>query len=158
MTLIEMLVAITVLAVVGAVLLPVINSAVDVYAATSTLRNASENCSFAMDRAVRLLRDAPSGSTAGQVGITTAQANEVRFSDGRGLSLSNGVLLIRQADGTTAPLCRNVTAFELTYLDQDGVVSTAATPALTQRINVRIALAETQLTATAVIRARMVTP
>lgn len=158
MTLLEVVVTITILAVVAAVILPVINGATDMYASAAGLRDSSERVAFALDRSVRLLRDAPAGATPGEVGIVTAQADRVRFTDGRGLELSGTDLLLRTAAGTTAPLCRGVTAFELSYLGEDGATSTAATPADTQRIWVRIATARTSLAGSAVIRTRMVSP
>lgn len=158
MTLLEVVVTITILSVVAAVLLPVINGATDSYAAAASLRDSSERVAFALDRSIRLLRDAPVGAAPGQVGIVMAQADRVRFTDGRGLELSGSDLLLRTGASTTAPLCRGVTGFELSYFAQDGVTSTAASPADTQRIWIRISTARTSLAGSATIRARMVSP
>lgn len=145
MTLVEVVCAVVVIGVIAAVVMPIIAGATDAYASASSTRAAVESVAFALERSARLLRDAPPGAAEGQVGIASAGAAAITFTDGRGLELDGTTLLLRTGPSDTAPLCRGVTAFELTYLASDGVTSVQGTPALTQRLNIRLAAAGAEL-------------
>lgn len=145
MTLVEVVCAIVVIGVVAAVVLPVIGGATDAYAGASATRSAVESVAYAVERAARLLRDAPPGASEGTLGIAAATPTSVVLSDGRGLELDGATLLLRAGPADTSPLCRGVTVFELTYLSRDGVTSAAGTPSATHRINIRLAAAGAEL-------------
>lgn len=157
-TLIEALVSIAVLGVVAAVLLPVIDGAADSYASSAALRDASDRSAFAMDRTLRLLRDAPPGPTPGTTGIAKASSELVYFTDGRGLMLDGETLVLLTPGEDPAPLARGVRVFELQFLGEDGVTDVVSSPTLTQRINVRLFCAGVDLRASAAVRVRMVAP
>lgn len=156
-TLVELVAAMTVLAVVAAVLAPVMSAAGDAYASAVSLRRGTERAAFAMERAVQVLREAPAGVAAGTLGVSSASTSMVLFTDNRGLELEAGVLYLLDPAGR-AVLCRGVTAFELTYLAADGQTSVIATPAQTQRFHVRLSASGVELRAAVFARARMVDP
>lgn len=155
MTLIEVVCAITIIAVIAAVVLPVLSSATDAYANASSARTAVESVAYAVEKSVRLFRDVPPGSTDGTVGIAAASANSVLFTDGRGLEMSGTTLLLRTSPTVTAPLCRNVSVFQVTYLSKDGVTNVQATPTQAQRFNIRLAAAGVELRSSAFARVEM---
>jgi len=153
-TLVEILASIVVISVVAAVVLPVITGATDTYSNAATTRRAAERGSYAMERTIRLLRDTPEGVTTDTVGISTAAADSILFTDGRGLSLSGTTLSLRDTDGTTAALCEDVTTFTITYFGEDGVTSTIATPNTTQRYNITIVSGGFELRSSTLARVR----
>ena len=156
-TLVEVIVSVVVIGVIAAVILPVIGAATGAFAAAADTRERTERVAFALDRCVRLLRETPAGSDASTVGVSGASTTHVLFSDGRGLEVSGGVLLLREGS-TTFPLCRNVTAFSLSFLATDGVTSVVATPGAAHSFRVSLTADGVSLTAAAFPRARMIKP
>ena len=150
-TMLEAVVSITVVAIIAATVLPLVTGAGDAYATASTTRKTAENTAYAMDRIVAMLRDTPAGASTGTVGITTAQAANVVFTDGRALSLS-GTDLMLTASGTSTVLLRNVTSFALSYLDQTGQISTAASPTTTWNYRITLVSGGFELRSQACIR------
>ncbi|MCB9846462.1 MAG: type II secretion system protein [Phycisphaeraceae bacterium] len=157
-TLLETLMAIVVLAVVGATVVPLIGSSVDVYASASDAREISDRAAFAMERCVRLLREAPGEIDTGDLDITVAEPSRVEFGDGRGLSLDGEVLLMHVDADVTAPLCRDVSSFTIQYLGSDGLTDTLDTPGLTDRFVVSITTSSLTLSGAAFCRLHMVRP
>ena len=152
LTLIETMASLVVLSVMAGASLPMIEGATDAYVQSSSLQAGTEKVAFALDRCVRLLRTVPLSADAQGVGVTSVSATAIRFSDGRGLELSGTTLLMRDATGSTAPLCTDVQSFELTPLASDGVTNTAALPATTRRFNIKIRTSSVDLRTTAFAR------
>jgi type II secretory pathway pseudopilin PulG len=155
-TLLETTISVVIVAVIAAACIPVVNGMADNALAAQRTRDAAEGAAFGMERAIRLIRDCPGGPTG--TGITVATATQVQFSDGRGLRLNGTDLLLRDLSGDEAVLARDVSAFELSYLASDGVTSTLATPAQTDRIGLRIVINGFELRCAAFPRVRMVSP
>jgi prepilin-type N-terminal cleavage/methylation domain-containing protein len=156
-TLLEALLSIVIIAVVAAVTLPVVNGATDAYADATSARRATENVAFAMERVVRLLRDAPAGTTSNTIGVTTATANRLTFTDGTSARLSSGTLyLIADAAAGEGTLLTNVETFDIQYIGADGVTSVLSTPSTTQRFHVTIRAGGAELRCVAFPRMRMV--
>jgi len=138
-TLIELIASMVVVGIVAAVAAPLIAAASDAYVAAAENRNRVEQVAHAMDRAVRLVRDAPSTAPgSGQPDITVAAVDNIEFGDGSELQLVGSTLMLTPAGGVAAPLCVGVTTFELTYIGEDGLWNTIGTPQNTQRIGIRI--------------------
>ncbi len=137
-TLVELIVSITVLAIVSGISLPVILGATDAYAGAAETRRACERGAYALERSIRLLRDAPEGATAGTVGVSSLTASEIVFIDGRGLRLTGTTLLLLDAGGVQSVLCENVDEFSIACLADDGITSTATTPTTTQRFHLAL--------------------
>jgi type II secretory pathway pseudopilin PulG len=157
-TLVEATAAIIIISSISACIVPVIFSAADAYANTAAVRRSSEKGAYAMERIIRMLRDAPAGGARGTLDITIAASNKIRFSDGHGAEVSGSTLNLRAADGTLSPLCDNITTFTIDFLANDGVTSTLATPTTTQRFNVTIVTDGFELRSSALARVRVLDP
>lgn len=156
-TLLEGLLSIVIIAVIAAVTLPVVSGAADNYADAAAARRSTENVAFAMERAVRFLRDAPGGATANTIGITSATPTEVVFSDGTSLSLAGDKLMLTDETGSgNGVLLHDVDEFELRYLAHDGVSDCSATPQSTHRFSITIKAGGAELRCIAFPRVRMV--
>lgn len=156
-TLLEGLLSIVIIAVIAAVTLPVVTGAADNYASAATARRSTEEVAFAMERAVRLLRDAPGGPTTNTIGITSAAPTEVVFADGTSLSLQGDQLMMTADSGSgQGVLLKNVEDFEVRYLAQDGVTDCGADPQNTHRFFVIIKAGGAELRCIAFPRVRMV--
>lgn len=156
-TLVELIVSITVLAIVSGISLPVIMGATDAYAGAAETRRACERGAYALERSIRLLRDAPEGATAGTVGVSSLTASEIVFDDGRGLRLTGTTLFLLESGGVESILCENVDAFTISCLADDGVTSTAGTPTTTQRFHLSLTVRTFALHAAVFPRIKAVT-
>ncbi|GDX99517.1 hypothetical protein LBMAG48_19210 [Phycisphaerae bacterium] len=154
-SLLEALVVITIMGIIAASTLPIMQGVTTNAANSDRLRRVSESNAYAVDRIVRLLRDTPPATMSGALAITTATATSITFTDGRALALSGTDLLYQSAPGTQDILASNVTAFEITYLAADGTTSTLATPQTTQRFVVRLVIDDFELRIAAFPRVRL---
>jgi prepilin-type N-terminal cleavage/methylation domain-containing protein len=157
-TLVEVTMTVLILGIVSASVVPIVFTAGDAYANAANVRRTAEKTAYAMERAVRMLRDTPAGATRGTLDITIANPSQVRFGSGKGMELTGTTLYERATDGTLSPLCDQVTTFTIQYLGNDGVTSTAATPTTTQRFNVTIVCNGFELRSSALARVRLVDP
>lgn len=157
-TLIEVTMTVVILAIVAGSVVPLVFAASDNFANAATVRRTAEKTAYAMERTVRLLRDAPPGAARGTLDLTIADPSQFRFGTGRGIELSGSTLLERAADGTLSPLCDGVTSFAVEYLASDGVTSTSAAPQDSQRFNITIVCDGFELRSAAFARVRVVDP
>lgn len=137
-TLIEALMVVTILGIIAAGTLPIMQGVATNAAASDRTRRTCESGAYAMDRIARLLRDAPAGTTTGTLAVTSAAPDTIGFADNRGLFIKGDQLWFRDQSGSEDVLITNVEAFEITYLAADGVTDTSATPQTTQRFVVRL--------------------
>lgn len=152
-TLIEATVTTVVLGVIAAVTLPLINSTTDVYASSSTAARVVDDLSFALDRVVSVLREAPPGATDTTIGVDIADAQTLRFTDGTGCQLDGDELLIRFSDATEGTLAVDIDSFEIRYIASDGS-DTSAAPSDTQRFEIEISSGGLVLRTVAFCRSR----
>jgi type II secretory pathway pseudopilin PulG len=157
-TLVEATAAIIIISSISACIVPVIFSTGDAYANSASTRRTAEKGAYAMERLVRMLRDAPAGSTRGTLDITTATANQIRFSDGHGAEMSGSTLNLRATDGMVSPLCDGVTTFTIDYIGNDGVTNTLSTPTSTQRFNITLVTGGFEMRCSALARVRVIDP
>jgi prepilin-type N-terminal cleavage/methylation domain-containing protein len=157
-TLVEVTMTVLILAIVASSVVPLVFTASDNYANASNVRRTAEKTAYAMERAVRLLRDAPEGAFRGTLNLSIANASQFRYGTGRGVELTGTTLYERATDGTLSPLCDQVTGFTIDYLGDDGVTSTAAAPENTQRFNITITCNGFELRSAAFARVRVVDP
>jgi len=121
-TLIETIAVILIVGLLAGVVGPLMVGAAGAYAGARDGRAAIENASFAMDRIVRVLREAPEGATEGTAAFAKALPGVFGFTDGSFVSKSGtDVVMVEPGGATSHPLARDVTAFELTYLRDDGL-------------------------------------
>lgn len=132
-TLLELTLAMVIIAIIGAVITPVVVAATDTYATSRTLRTQSQSAQFAIDRVTRILREAPGGDS-NRLDVTSADASSIVFADGNGVRL-NGTTLEMLTPGGVAPVAHGVTAFQIEYVDHDGVTA-AGSPADAHRFRV----------------------
>lgn len=136
-TLIEMIATVTILGIMGAAVLPIVESAGLLYAESARAARSVERASFAIDRVCRFLRETPLNDSADALAIATIAPEQISLESGDGLAFERGQLLIT-VDGRTATLCADVDAFELAAMGADGVTRTEGTPDQTRTIQVRL--------------------
>ncbi len=157
-TLVETIAVILVLGVLAGVTAPLMVGAAGSYADARDGRRAVEDASFALDRIVRILREAPSDATAGEPGFASADADGFELADGTEVSLSGTDLMLSIAGGAAAPLCRDVAVFELTYRGADGAVldfGGGDVPGDAARVEIRIAASGQEMRTAVFLRATM---
>lgn len=137
-TLLELLAAILVMSIISAVLLPVLSSASESYTTTRDVRARTEHMAFALDRISRMIRQAPIGTDDTGVGIQSATASSVLFTDGTGIELSSGQLEMVIPGAANSPLCDDIDSVTIEYFASDGTTSTLTSPTLTHRIAVTL--------------------
>lgn len=153
-TLVELVATMVVVSVLAAASAPLILRAADAYADASSQRESAERLGLAMDRAVRMLREAPGvPADPDAVDIAAAEAQRVELGDGASLELVGSTLRLTTSDGQTAPLARNVASFNLEYLGDDGETDTSDEPQSTRRINITIGVDGMELRASVFLRA-----
>lgn len=137
-TLMESLMVVTIMGIIAAGTLPIMQGVATSAAASDRTRRVSESAAYAMDRIARMLRDAPAGVTVGTINLTAAAADTITFPDGRSLFIKGDELWFRNTAGAEDALITGVDDFEITYLGADGVTDTSALPHTTQRFIVRL--------------------
>jgi prepilin-type N-terminal cleavage/methylation domain-containing protein len=120
-TLIELIAVIVIISTISSVVGSLVHESVKAYASASDQREAVERQSFALERIVRALREAaPLIGSSGTPGLTTAAADQCVFEDGTACELDGTDLMLTMPGSAAGPLARDVTAFELTYVGEDG--------------------------------------
>lgn len=142
-TLIETIAVIVVVGLLAGVIVPVVAFSTTAFSEMSEARDRTESASLAMERIVRALREAgDEASAAGTPDIDVATASRVQFGDGTEVRLSGTTLWLNEPSQTESPLCQFVSAFELTYLGDDGLSLDPSVPAnlpLVRRLHIRLA-------------------
>jgi prepilin-type N-terminal cleavage/methylation domain-containing protein len=144
-TLLEVLAAVLIMGVIGAVVLPVVTTASESYTVTRYVRNSTERVAFALDRVSRVVRQAPIGADDTGIGVQSASASSLEFTDGTGFRLEAGNLVMLVPGEDAALLCEDVDTLEISYLGADGVTSTLATPTETHRIVVTMGVGQLRM-------------
>lgn len=137
MTLLEAAVAVTVLGIIAASVLPVINGATDVYAATRDAREASGIAGYAAERISRIVREAPAGVSVGTVGFSTTSSSEMTTTAGDGVRF-DGTTLEINVNGSWRRLATGVDTFELSYFGADGTSDASGSPTTIRSVRYRI--------------------
>ncbi|USN98755.1 MAG: prepilin-type N-terminal cleavage/methylation domain-containing protein [Phycisphaeraceae bacterium] len=146
MTLLEVMASVIILSITAVVVLPVIDAASRNYSETANVRSQTGRIRYAIDRVTRVLRQAPAGETSGTIGVARFDADTAEFSDGTGVDLVDGSLMLLDPVQDDAMLLDGVTAFELVALGSDGVTPVPGdAPETVDRYRVRLATADTEL-------------
>ncbi|MCA9294782.1 MAG: type II secretion system protein [Phycisphaerales bacterium] len=120
-TIIELIAVIVIISTISSVVGSIVSRASAMYADASAQREAQERHSFALERLVRALREAaPLVGSTGTPGLVTGESDRCVFEDGTTFELSGTDLLMTPAGGTSGVLARDISAFELTYVGEDG--------------------------------------
>ena len=150
-TLPEVIATIVIVGALAAVGAPLIAELSDAHASASAQRSSSESVGVAIERVVRMIREAPTDGSGG-VDITTAGASTLLLGNGHRVELITQTLWLTVPGEAASPLLQGVSAFELAYLGADGATDTSSAPAQTQRITIRIATGNFELRSAAWIR------
>ena len=136
-TLVEMIATVTVLGIIGAATLPVVEATGALYAESASMSRSVERASFAIDRLSRVLREV--GVADDRSGLAIAQITPTSFvcTNGDGVSLDQDRLMM-SLNGRSATLCDGVTEFEILALGADGLTRTESDPSTTRRVFVRL--------------------
>lgn len=142
-TLIETIAVIVVMGLLAGMIVPVVASSTNAFATMSEARDRTESASLAMERIVRAVREVDDDpDVAGAADLSIASVSRIRFADGTEVRLDGTTLWLDEPDETEAPLCQHVSAFEVTYLGDDGLEldpGVAANLPLVRRLHIRIA-------------------
>lgn len=137
-TLLELLVTVLLMGIISAVLLPVISSASEAYSITQDVRARSEHIAHALDRAARIIRQAPIGTDDEGLGVVNASVSTLELSDGTGFELNGSTLEMLVPGRANTTLCQDVDDLVIQYIAEDGVTNTLASPVNAHRIIVTI--------------------
>lgn len=137
-TLLEMLVAMVIVSVIAAVLMPIILTATDGYTVSRDTRASTDRVLYALERSARFIREVPFADDDSGLAIASAGSSSLVLSDGRGLRLSAGNLEILDAGGSSAVLCSDVDRLTISYFDESGNPIVLMNPQLIHRIGLQI--------------------
>lgn len=137
-TLLEILAAVVVMSIISAVVLPVIMSASESYTTTREVRNSTERMAYALERASRVIREAPIGAGNVGLGVQSASSESLEFTDGTGFELDGTDLMLLVPGQNPAKLCVDIDSLSISYLASDGLTNTLATPTETHRVAVTL--------------------
>lgn len=157
-TLLECMLALMVIAVIGALIVPLLQTSANNLAAATNTSRAIDRCAYAIDRIARELREGEVDGTTGDMLLQIADVDDVRFVSGRGVELDAGTLYLHDDAGVRAPLVDGVETLVVRYIGEDGVTDTRTTPEQTQRFEVELRVGGLTLRTAALPRARMVAP
>lgn len=139
MTLLEAVLAMTIISIIASILTPMIVAASDHYAAASNTRQSVEQAASAMDRIVRLLRETPpSASNPDHLGFQSAHSTAFEFENGAGVQRTGDRLVMTDSTGLQGALCDGVEEFEILYIDADGTTDLSSDPQLAHTYRVRL--------------------
>lgn len=139
MTLLEAVLAMTIISIIAGILTPMLVAASDHYAAAANTRQSFEQSASAMDRIVRLLRETPlDDANPNHLGFQTAQPTAFQFEDGAGVHRSGDLLIMTDSSGLQGTLSDGVEEFEILYIDADGITQLATDPHLAHTYRIRL--------------------
>lgn len=152
-TLVEVLAVIVIVGAVASATAPIILALSDSYATARDQRIAADTAGAAMERIVRLVREAPETiAGSGAPDITAASATTIEFASGERVELTGTTLWLTVPGEAASPLASGVSVFNLSFLGHDGVTNTMASPQSTQRVDVRFVVNGLELRSSAFIR------
>ena len=158
-TLVEFIGVIAIMSVLASVVAPLLLNAANAHASAVERRRASIEIGSAMERIVRVIREAPATASGDSTpDITTAEPAHIAFGDGHVVQLVGTTLQLTIPGESAAPLCTGVTTFELSYLGADGVTDTSTNPTDTCRIEVRLVASDVEIRTCAFVRIAMSSP
>lgn len=137
-TLVELIVAMTIMSVIAVVVMPIIVSSTDTYASARSARGTTERVVYALERFGRLVREAPFDEDAGVLSVTSASATSLVFGDGTGIRLSGDRLEMLAPDGDWVTLCTGVDRARLTYFDDSGDPMMLVAPGEIRRVGLTV--------------------
>lgn len=144
-TLLELMAAVVVMSIIAAVLLPIVATSSEAYTQTRRVRSDTERVAFALDRITRIVRQAPIGESGSGVGVDSATATGLAFTDGTGFELNGTTLEMLVPTGGRSPLCTGVETMSIDYLADDPATDMIDTPTRTRRFVVTIRAGQVEM-------------
>ena len=114
----EMIVAMTIMSIIAATVMPIIVSATDSYAVSRDVRADTDRVLYALERSARFIRETPFAADESGLAIQSASATQFILTDGSGLRLSGSELELLQPGGQSSVLCVDVDRIMFTYYDR----------------------------------------
>ena len=137
-SLLEMIVAMTVMSVISAVIMPIIVTATDSYAVARDTRAGTDRVLYALELSSRLVREAQFEADESGLAVQSATATQFILDDGSGIRLNGTDLELLDTSGQSSILCTDVDRIQLTYYDSAGVAMVLVVPAQIHRVSLRI--------------------
>ncbi len=137
-TLLELVAATTVMSIIAAVVMPIIVTATDSYAMSRDTRAVTDRVLYALERAARVVREAPMTSDGSGLDAQTATSTSFIFTDGSGLRISGTDFELLKSGGEASVLCSGVDQIRINYFDSAGNPLSPIDPALVHRVNLQI--------------------
>ncbi len=137
-TLVELLLAMTVMSIVAVVVMPVIVSSADAYASARSARGTTERVVYALERFGRVVREAPFDEDSGGLGVASASVSVLVFDDGTGIRVNGSALEMLAPDGDWVTLCAGVDRARLTYYDEGGDPMVLVAPGSIRRVGITV--------------------
>ena len=144
-TLLEMIVAMTIMSIIAAVIMPIIMTSTDSYAVSRDTRAATDRVLYALERAARFVRETPFAVDESGLAVQTANASQFILQDGSGFRISGSNFEILKPGGTSAILCSGVDRISLVYYDAGGNPMSLVNPANIHRVSLQIQSGSTSL-------------
>ena len=137
-SLLELVVATTVMSIISVVVMPFIVTATDVYAVSRDTRADTDRVLFALERAARVIREAPMAGDGSGLDVMTANQTEFVFNDGSGFRIDGTEFQLLKAGGQASVLCNDVDQIRLAYFDSAGNLMNPVVSAQVYRVNLQI--------------------
>jgi prepilin-type N-terminal cleavage/methylation domain-containing protein len=119
-TLVEVMVTVTVLAIIGSVTLPILHGATVNYGEMRRAQRASGHLVYAIDRVVRVLRELDEDPETGALALESLSPTAIRATEGPVIELQSGLLTMTEPGGAARAICDHIELFEVRYLDDAG--------------------------------------
>jgi len=137
-TLLELIVSMMVMSVIAVVITPIIMSSTDAYAVSRDTRAGTDRVIYALERAARVVRQAPFAADESGLDVQSATASQFIFADGSGFRLSGSQLELLKPGGGSSVLCMDVDRIQLAYFDAAGNPMSLVAPAQIHRVGLQI--------------------
>jgi len=137
-TLLELVAATTVMSIIAAVVMPIIVTATDSYAVSRDTRADTDRVLYALERAARVVREAPMTVDGSGLDAQTATSTSFIFTDGSGLRINGTDFELLKSGGQASVLCSDVDQIRFNYFDSAGNPLSPIDPARVHRVNLQI--------------------
>ncbi len=137
-SLLEMIMASTVMSIVAVVIVPVIMASTDSYVSSRDTRASTDRVLYALERVARLVREAPFAADESGLDVLSATDAQLIFVDGSGVRISGDRLELLGPGGNASVLCTGIDKMDLSYFDSSGGSMGTADPRSIHRVSLWI--------------------
>ena len=144
-SLLELIVAITVMSIIAVVIMPIITTSTDAYAAARDTRAGTDRVVYALERTARVVRQSPFAADESGPDLQSATSTQYILNDGSGFRHNGTDLELLKAGGDASILCTDVQKLDIIYYDQAGQPLTPLDITQIHRVNLQIQTASITL-------------